>query len=74
MKCVICKNGDTEPGLITVVLEKNSSTLVFKGVPAEICENCGEEYVTSVTNNHLLQIANDAVVRGVDLEMLKYAA
>lgn len=74
MKCAICKNGATEPGEITVVLEKNKSTLVFKDVPAEICENCGEEYVSSQTNNNLLKLAKDAVARGVDLEMLKYAA
>jgi YgiT-type zinc finger domain len=74
MKCAICKNGATEPGVITVVLEKNKSTLVFKDVPAEICENCGEEYVSSQTNNNLLKMAKEAVARGVDLEMLKYAA
>jgi YgiT-type zinc finger domain-containing protein len=74
MKCAICKNGTTEPGVITIVLEKNKSTLVFKDVPAEICKNCGEEYVSSETNTNLLKKANDAVTRGVDLEMLKYAA
>lgn len=55
-------------------MEKNKSTLVFKDVPAEICENCGEEYVSSQTNNNLLKMAKEAVARGVDLEMLKYAA
>jgi YgiT-type zinc finger domain-containing protein len=74
MKCAICKNGNTEPGNTTVVLEKNKSTLIFRDVPVEICENCGEEYVSSETNNNLLKKANDAVTRGVDLEMLKYAA
>ena len=74
MKCAICKNGETEQGLVTIVLEKNTSTLVFKDVPAEICENCGEEYVSSETNSNLLKKANDAVTRGVNLEMLKYAA
>jgi YgiT-type zinc finger domain-containing protein len=74
MKCAICKNGNTEPGVLTVVLEKNKTTLVFKDVPAEICENCGEEYVSAETNKHLLKLADDAVNRGVDLEMLNYAA
>jgi YgiT-type zinc finger domain-containing protein len=42
MKCVICKHGETTPGSTTVTLEKASSTIVFKGVPALICDQCGE--------------------------------
>jgi YgiT-type zinc finger domain-containing protein len=43
MKCAICRNGITEEGYTTVVLEREQTTLVFKRVPAEICNNCGEE-------------------------------
>lgn len=45
MKCVICKNGEIKPGTVTVTLEGGGSTLVFKNVPAQVCENCGEAYV-----------------------------
>ncbi|MCA9913998.1 MAG: type II toxin-antitoxin system MqsA family antitoxin, partial [Anaerolineae bacterium] len=34
MKCVICKQGDTRPGTVTVTLERGGTTLVFKNVPA----------------------------------------
>lgn len=74
MKCAICMHGETQNGHITVVLEKENTTLVFKNVPAEICENCGEEYLSSETNANLLTKANEAVNRGVDLELLRYAA
>ena len=74
MKCAICKHGETLPGSVTVVLERNGTTLICKNVPAEICENCGEEYLTSEVNTRLLQTANEAAKKGVDLEMLKYAA
>lgn len=74
MKCAICRNGETSNGLITVVLEKGHTTLVFKNVPAQVCENCGEEYLSSDTNNSLLKKAQEAVVRGIDFEMLRYAA
>jgi YgiT-type zinc finger domain-containing protein len=74
MKCAICKNGETKPGTITVVLEKEKSTIVVRGVPAEVCETCGEEYVASDTNGLLLKKANEAVKKGVDLELLRYAA
>jgi len=74
MKCAICKNGVTSAGRITVVLDNDQTTLVFKNVPAHICDNCGEEYVSSETNSKLLQIAKDASDRGVSLELLSYAA
>ncbi|MFZ5517813.1 MAG: type II toxin-antitoxin system MqsA family antitoxin [Candidatus Zhuqueibacterota bacterium] len=74
MKCAICKNGYTSKGRITVVLDNDQTTLVFKNVPAEICDNCGEEYVSSETNRKLLQLAREASDRGVSLELLSYAA
>jgi YgiT-type zinc finger domain-containing protein len=74
MKCAICKNGETRGSHITVVLEQNGTTLVVKQVPAEVCENCGEEYVSSDTNGRLLKKARESAERGVDLELLQYAA
>jgi hypothetical protein len=50
------------------------NTIIFKNVPAEICDNCGEEYLSSSVNNTLLEKADDAVSRGADLELLKFAA
>ena len=38
MKCLICKEGEYAPGLVTVVLTKNESTLVIKAVPDETIE------------------------------------
>ncbi|MCP5105117.1 MAG: type II toxin-antitoxin system MqsA family antitoxin [bacterium] len=74
MKCAICRNGNTVAGAITVVLDKEQTTLVFKEVPAQICDNCGEEYLSSETNKKLLQLAKDAAGRGVSLELMRYAA
>ena len=42
--------------------------------PAQICENCGEEYLSEDINRMLLQKAEDAFERGVDLELLRFAA
>jgi YgiT-type zinc finger domain-containing protein len=74
MKCAICRNGYTVEGHITVVLERGPSTLVFKNVPAKVCENCGEEYLSEETNRKLLKKAKEAAERGVDLELLRFAA
>lgn len=74
MKCAICRNGSTQLGYTTVVLEKDEVTLVFKRVPAQICDNCGEEYVSTAINNTLLQRAQEEFNKGVMLEMLNFAA
>ncbi|MBF0398610.1 MAG: type II toxin-antitoxin system MqsA family antitoxin [Desulfobacterales bacterium] len=74
MKCAICRNGHTENGFISVVFEQKNTTLVFKRVPAKICDNCGEEYITSEINKKLLSHARDEINRGITLELLEFAA
>ena len=72
MKCAICRHGHTESGFTTVTLERNQTTLVFKQVPADICENCGEVYLSSEINRTLLKQAEQELQRGVFLEMVNY--
>ncbi|MCL5292760.1 MAG: type II toxin-antitoxin system MqsA family antitoxin [Actinobacteria bacterium] len=74
MKCVICREGETKPGKATVTLERDGMTLVVKGVPAEICENCGEEYVDEETTRSLLKMAEDAARSGVQVDVREYRA
>lgn len=61
MRCAICKHGDRTPGTATVTLTRGALTLVVKGVPAVICNNCGEEYVTEEAAAQLLTTAEDAL-------------
>lgn len=74
MKCAICQNGSTADGFTTIVLERDQTTIVFKNVPAQICGNCGEEYVSSAVNKALLSQAEAEWERGIILEMLNFAA
>lgn len=69
MKCLICKHGETNPGVVTVTLERDGSTLVFKEVEAEVCENCGESYLDKATTARLLQAADEATRHGVQVEV-----
>lgn len=73
MKCVICKQAETQPGRTTVTLERGGLTLVVKGVPARICPNCGEEYVDEQTTTRLLQIAEEVARAGVQVDIREYA-
>ena len=57
-----------------MLLEKDNTTLVFKNVPAQICNNCGEEYISSKINSAILSHARKEANKGVTLEMLRFAA
>ena len=74
MKCVVCKHGVTQPGTTTVTLERGELTLIIKGVPAQVCVNCGEEYVDEVIASQLLNIAEEAVQAGAQVEIRQYKA
>jgi YgiT-type zinc finger domain-containing protein len=74
MKCVICKEGNTAPGTATVTLERSAATVVFKAVPALVCQNCGEEYLDEATTSALLRAAESAVAQGVQVDVRQYVA
>lgn len=74
MKCVICKQGETSLAKATITLERGSTTIVIKGVPADVCANCGEEYVDQQTTSRLLKEADEAVRSGVQVDIRQYKA
>jgi len=49
-------------------------TLVFKRVPAQVCENCGEAYLDEATTAHLLATAQEAARAGVQVDVREYVA
>jgi len=73
MTCVVCRTGQTRPGRTTVTLERAAMTLVFKGVPAQVCRNCGEAYVDQETTRRLLQDAEEAAGSGVQVDIREFA-
>lgn len=74
MKCAICGHGATHPGTTTVTLEKDGTTLIIRSVPAEICDNCGERYMSEEVTRRLLAEASEAVAAGIELEIRSFAA
>lgn len=74
MKCVICKNGETRPGKATITLNRGDTSLVFKGVPAEICDNCGEPYTDQEVTEKLQESARQAAADGAEVVVRRYVA
>lgn len=74
MNCVLCKQGETAPGTATVVLTRGGTTVILKGVPADVCTDCGEYYLSAETTRHVLVRAERAVENGAEVEIVRYAA
>ncbi len=74
MKCVICKHGETAPGHVTVAAERGGCTIIVKGVPADVCANCGEYYLSETIAQRVFEMADDAEKNGAEVEIRRYAA
>jgi YgiT-type zinc finger domain-containing protein len=74
MRCVVCSQGRSRPGAATLVLEQGGLTLVLKNVPAEVCENCGEEYVDKAAAASALATAERAAADAVTVEIREFKA
>ena len=74
MTCVICRHGDTKDGRTTVTLQRGETIDIIKDVPAEICENCGEYYLSESVTEQIMHRADQAVKSGAEVEILRFAA
>ena len=74
MKCTICKTGHTRPGITTVTLQRDNTVVVIRDVPAEICEDCGEYYLSEPVARRVYADAEETAHRHVEVEIQRYAA
>ena len=74
MTCLFCRQGQTHPGRATVVLQRDETVVIFKDVPADVCENCGEYYLSESITGELLERAEKAIQNGAEVEILRFAA
>ena len=72
MKCLICKQDETQDGATTVTLERDALTLVIKNVPARVCPNCGEAYVDETVTAELLRTAEQMAAAGAQVDIRQY--
>ena len=74
MICTICKNGSISPGFTTLTFEKEKTTIVIKKVPADICDNCGEAYVSDEIARKIFHLVETEAKKGIEIEVLNFAA
>ena len=74
MICVICKHGETKLGTTRIAVERDSTVLVVRGVPAQVCDTCGEAYLNADAVDQLQQMLEVAAQGGVQVEVREYIA
>lgn len=74
MKCITCGIGNTELGTTTVTLEQDGTIVVFKNVPADIWQLCGEAYTDEDVTDRLLHIIEEEAQKGSKEEFIQYVA
>ena len=74
MTCVLCKSGHYEKGFTTVVLTKEDSAVIIKGVPAMVCDQCGEYILDGNTTKLVLAMAEEAYSKGAEVEIRQFVA
>ena len=74
MRCIVCKHGETEPGPVTISVERQRAVVVIRDVPADVCTTCGEEYLSAAVMKELEAAVQQAQGAGVDVAVRHYNA
>jgi YgiT-type zinc finger domain-containing protein len=69
-----CRHAETKLGTTTVTLERDVFTYVIKQAPAQVCPNCGEDYVDEDVTGNLLKSAGQMVKIGAQVDIRQYVA
>jgi len=72
MKCLICNQAETVPGLASVLLESAEITLTVNNVPARLCPHCGEAYADEAVTLNLLRQAGQLADAGMKVAVCEY--
>ena len=62
-----------KPGFTTVVLTRNEATVVFKQVPALICDDCGDYLLDEATSLVVYNRAEQVLSTGQELAIATFA-
>jgi YgiT-type zinc finger domain-containing protein len=64
--CVVCPEGQLEVSTFTKTMERGETTLVVKGVPALVCDTCGDASYTEAIGQRLAEMLEAADEAGIE--------
>jgi YgiT-type zinc finger domain-containing protein len=59
---------------VIVTLTREETVVIIKDVPADICTNCGEYYLSDKITTQVLAMAEEAANKGIEVEILRFVA
>lgn len=74
MNCPLCRNGQLWEGRADTSILREDLVLVIREVPADICDNCGEQFFDADVTDRLLNLADEAMEAGVSVDVRRYVA
>ncbi len=74
MQCPVCKNKSLVDGTTTLTLEQDDAVFVVRQVPARVCDNCGEAFVSEEVSRQVFDVVTTERKKGLKIEVLNYAA
>ena len=73
-QCPMCSAGTLQEGTTTLTMERGEATIVFKDVPADVCDTCGEAFIDEDISEDVYEQAEAAVDAGVQFDVRYYKA
>ncbi len=64
MTCIVCKHGETEPGVTTLSVDRGGYVVVIRSVRADVCSTCGEESLSAEVMKALEAEVEQADLKG----------
>ncbi len=74
MKCIVCKHGETEPGVTTLSVDRGGHVVVIRSVPVDVCSTCGEEYLSGEVMKTLEAEVDQAERAGIEVAVRSFQA
>ena len=72
MTCPICNHAQTVHGVTTLVFQKESSTIIVRDVPAEICTHCDESFLYEKVSNRVIDLTRKGKACGAAVKLFHY--
>lgn len=70
-KCPLC-GGDKKAGETTYSVDLGYGVVVVRNVPATVCIQCGEEWISAKTGAELERIVENSRKNKLQIEMLRF--
>lgn len=70
-QCPLC-GGEKASGKTTYSVDLGEGVVVVRSVPAQICSQCGEEWIDAQAARTLEEIVNEAKKRACQVEVLSF--